>query len=68
MQANETLVDKTTDRLVDDSFMSGDATPGDQISDFKAPGTAERKRKGLDFELETDKSISARVVDIHLHE
>lgn len=53
--------------MVDDSFMSGDAAPGDQIPDFQAPGTAERKRKGFDFDLETDRSTSARV-DIHLEE
>jgi hypothetical protein len=57
---NETIIDKTTDRLVDESFMSGDGTPSDQIPDFRAPGTAERKRKGFDFELETDRSTSAR--------
>jgi hypothetical protein len=67
LQVNETIIDKTTDRLVDESFMSGEGAPGDQIPDFKAPGTAERKRKGFDFDLETDRSNSARV-DNHLQQ
>lgn len=47
--------------MVDESFMSGEGVSGDHITDFKAPGTAERRRKGFDFELETDRSNSARV-------
>lgn len=66
--ADDTLVDKTTDRLVDESFISKDETnPNYQIPDFKEPGTAERKRKGFDFNLETDRSANARV-DSQLNE
>jgi hypothetical protein len=68
--ANETLVDKTIDRLVDESFLSGDSnsTPaeGDQISDFKEPESMEKERKGFEFNLDSDRS--ARINIYHSEE